>query len=130
MESRDQRQQFVKAVQAGDLETVTRQLDAGASPDSRSALGEPVLCLAAARGDIALLTLLLDRGADPGRSSDQGNHPLMEAAARGHYDAATLLLDHGADPAAGNKWGLTARDWARWAQHPEEIIGLIASRRP
>ena len=118
---------LTQAVQRRDRGAVSRLLDQGTPPDSRTRLGEPILSLAVASGDCDLITLLLDYGACVNKSSDQANTALMEACARGHYEAARVLLERGADPAAANKWGQTVRDWARWAPDPVALIGLVDS---
>lgn len=112
-------------IDRGDAEGLQRALDAGADAGTRDGSGVSLLYAAAGKGDLALVALLLERGAESGRSCDAGNTPLMAAAAKGDAEVVATLLQAGADPAQGNRWGLTARDWAKWAESPQEILSLL-----
>jgi len=117
------------AVARGDHKALAKALESGADPNSRDRRGGPVLGLAAARGDLGSVRLLLERGADPNLVSEVGNSPLMIAAARGRLDVARALLEAGAKSNATNSWGLSAVDWAQWANDPAEMRALIAEHR-
>ncbi|KAJ7694531.1 ankyrin repeat-containing domain protein [Mycena rosella] len=85
------------AADAGNLETATLLLDAGANPaagwDQHAT--EP-LHLAIFNRDIDIMTLLLDRGA-PLDEGPGGRSPLHIACAFGGPEAIQLLLDRGGD---------------------------------
>lgn len=59
--------QLVAAVRRGDAGTVGALLEAGAAPDTVTADGLPVLCLAVAAYDTAVAYELVEGGADPAR---------------------------------------------------------------
>ena len=53
----------------------------------------------------------------------------MAAAARGHLEVVTALLAAGAAPDHGNRWGLTAADWASWPENAGEVLALLHGAR-
>lgn len=119
--------ELFKLVERGDAEGLKRALESGADAKTRDGSGVSLLYAAAGRGDRSLVSLLLERGAEPNRSCDAGNTPLMAAAAKGDEETVAALLQAGADPAQTNKWGLAARDWAKWAEAPEKILSQLRS---
>lgn len=117
--------ELFRLVERGDVAGLKAALADGADAKTRDGSGVSLLQAAAAKGDPALIELLLAEGAEVDRSCDAGNTPLMAAAAKGAVPVVEALLAAGADPAHRNKWGLAARDWAKWAESPEEILALL-----
>jgi ankyrin repeat protein len=117
-----------RAVYAGDVQEVGRQLAAGASPGTANVFGATPLMLAAARGDAAVIRLLLDAGADANAVNGEGETALMVVARTGALDAARLLLKRGAYVHARESWGgQTALMWAAAQAQPEMIRLLVKS---
>ena len=49
----------------------------------------------------------------------------MYAAAHGHLELCRVLLGAGADPDHQNRWGYSARDWAKWPDNGDDVQTLI-----
>ena len=89
---------FVAAAATGDLDAVTRYLDAGVSVETREASDSwSALHAAAVRRHPAIVRLLLERGADVDTVVDRLGTPLANAAGPGSVEIVRLLLDAGAD---------------------------------
>ena len=116
---------LMEYVAVGDVEGLASALDAGGEVDARDRWGTTLLGQAAGRGNLAMVELLLARGADHEATGDAGNTALMAAAARGHLEVVAALLAAGAAPGHGNRWGLTAADWARWPENGAEVLALL-----
>ena len=43
-------------------------------------------------------------------------------------EVVKALLARGADPRGGNKWDLTAADWAQWPANSAEVLALLHAR--
>jgi ankyrin repeat protein len=86
------------AMAAGDLETATMLLDAGADVEAWNDRGRTALMQAALRSDVESIELLIARGADVDAINRFGRNALHLAAERGDADAVGGLLEHGADP--------------------------------
>ena len=105
---------YFRALNDVDLESVTAFLDAGMSPNHRfpRMFGDPALRVVVEQscdGEAkAVVKLLLARGADPKIADDRGNTPLMAAARTCDAETIKLLLAAGADMNATNITGLTA----------------------
>lgn len=110
-----------EAALAGDAAGVARALDAGTPIDARTPGGETALMLAVQAGDAGCVGVLLDRGAAVDATTPQGNTALMMAAACGQAAIAATLVARGAAAARVNRYGLGARDWARWASDPDAV---------
>ena len=116
-------------VERGDLVRLQAALDEDQdSANARDTYGVSLLYLASARGDLALVRLLIERGADVDKTSDAGNAPIMVAAANGHVETIKLLLEHGASTTGKNRWGMSAADWAKWAETPAEVLDTLDAR--
>lgn len=124
-EDEDRGSDVLTAVASGDSTKLAKALEAGGDANARDRWGVPALAIAAGRGDREALGLLLAHGGDPNLASTVGNTPLMIAAARSRHEVARALLDAGANPAATNDWGLTASDWAQWANDPADMRALF-----
>ena len=82
----------------GSVEALDALLKAGASANTQTAEGEPVLLTAARTGNAAAVKLLVGRGADVNaRERWFGETAVMWAAAENHADAIRVLAESGAD---------------------------------
>lgn len=79
------------------------------------------------KGDADALTVALAEGGKATEIDDFGNSALMYAAAGGHPELCRQLIEAGADPSHANKWNMTARDWAQWAEKQEETYAAIST---
>lgn len=84
---------FLRAIDAGDVQTAGLFLDAGMKADAKTAQGRTALMLAAERGHNHLTQMLLEREADPDATDAHHSTALMEAAAGGHDETLKVLLD-------------------------------------
>lgn len=95
-------QKLVRAVRAGEAETVRRLLAAGADPNVRNSRGMPVLIQVAEANLSALVRAdimhaLFDHQVDPNQTDTRGATAFHAAAAAGQWQAMRLLLARGAD---------------------------------
>ncbi|MET4577877.1 ankyrin repeat domain-containing protein [Ottowia thiooxydans] len=81
----------------GQLDEMRAWLQAGASPNSRNALGEAALTLAVRHGSTPAVTELLRAGACVNQVDSSGCTPLLHAIREGHRDAIELLLEFQAE---------------------------------
>lgn len=90
-------QDFIAAIELGNVQEVRRLLEAGADVNARDNLGATPLHHAAAAGHSKLLKLLITEGADINARNNEGVSPLYVAVDRGGAKAAALLISSGAD---------------------------------
>lgn len=91
--------EWIRVTLNGDVAELRKLLDAGMTPDSKTAQGTTALMLAA--NDINKVRLLTDRGADVNARAATGLTPLMIASRyRGNAEVVRLLLKKGARPNA------------------------------
>lgn len=127
---------LVNAAKEGDLRTVQRHLDAGASPNAvdpdPTKLGRTALHHAAQGGHAKVVRALLRAGADPGAAEpsvslfSDGEAVLHLAAGSGSADAVRALLDAGADPDVRDKHGGTPLLEAAQRGYTEVVQALVA----
>lgn len=84
--------ELVAAVRRGDADAVRTLVEAGAAPDTLTADGLPVLCLAVAAHDAAVADELVEGGADPDRVLPDGTTPLVRAIDAGSPAVVTAVL--------------------------------------
>ncbi|MPY90675.1 MAG: hypothetical protein GEU99_22485 [Luteitalea sp.] len=85
-----------EAASDGDIDSITKLLDAGANVNAViSGDGSPLIG-AAREGQLDAVRLLLDRGADVDMGVSGDGNALIMAAREGRVDVVTILLDHGA----------------------------------
>ena len=89
-----------KAVNNGDIKTVTTLLDEGAN-ENEEYMGFTALYSAAWYGQTEIARLLIDRGADVNLKSNNFT-PLHAAVTNGHADLVRLLIDRGTDISISN----------------------------
>jgi hypothetical protein len=84
---------------AGGPKTVELLLAAGADPNLRNPIGDPIFFAATdSRVDVEVLRMLIDRGATVNIRSQSGDTALRRAVTARNWKAAQLLLDRGALP--------------------------------
>lgn len=107
-----------RAVRAGDIAALKRELEAGADIDARDRYGQTALMISATHGDRDLITWCLEHGAALDHTAKFHLSALMLAIVNGHRDIARLLVAAGADvtvygSGAPGFAGKTAYDLAR-----------------
>lgn len=117
---------FALTVEQGDIDTVTRWLEAGLSPDFMGNSIGTGLMIAAWNGNIAMMDLFLKKGAHIEQTNRYDETSLLLASWRGHLDAVRWLLDHGAQATrSGTRW--SALHYAAFSNRPE-ITQLLMAR--
>lgn len=116
---------FVLDVRKGDLAAVSRHLASGASPDSTSRSGWPVLVEAAFADRTEVVLRLLQARAKVDQSNPNGFTALHEAAKRGNVKLASELLRQGARIDALTQDGWTALHWATYMGHAQVASFLL-----
>lgn len=103
------------AAQAGDVESATLLIAAGANVNDTAADGNSALVLAAFSGQSDVARLLIDRGADP-NAAGAGYSALHAAVLRGDLPTVKALLAKGAHPNAVITKGSPVRRFgSQWA---------------
>lgn len=85
-----------KLIKKGDVISLRRALDAGASPSLSNQFAWTLLMLAALEGNLRIGELLISQGADRNAANKFGDTALSLSAHRGHVRFIKLLLGHGA----------------------------------
>src|SRR5579862_4594463 len=99
------------AARAGDVESATRLLAAGASVEDAAPTGTSALVLAAHSDRGVFAAFLLEKGANP--NADAAGYTALHAAViRGNLDVVKALLAHGANPNARQHKGSPARRYS------------------
>ena len=147
---------LLEAAERGQVATVERLLEAGASPDVKALNGDTALKLAVASGSLSALVVLIENtkrdekgdtaallaASERGFAAaagllveksdaridgiESGRVPLVVAAARGHLDVVATLLELKADKDKRSANGQTALTAARLHGH-QEIVDLLQS---
>lgn len=116
--------QLIKAVSAGNLETASALLAAGADPDSSDGDGETALIYAAFENRPDIAAVLLGSNARVGLTWG-GSTALDFAVSRGSLETARLLIDNGADVRRVYPSGRTPLHIATRNYHTEVAALLI-----
>lgn len=100
-------QNLATVARSGDLDTVRRELAAGADPNATENDGTSALLWATYHSASDLAKELLAKGADPNVANGFGMTPLLQASRNGDVATLRALLDAGADLAQASRDGET-----------------------
>lgn len=89
-------QEIITAAESGNLEGVTKALEAGANPSAMGPNSGALHC-AAFNGHEAVVALLLEKGAKLEEKDKQGYYPIHLSVSRGHVAITEQLLAAGAN---------------------------------
>ena len=95
--------------------------------ESRDALGQTPLSLAAREGIKSVVENLLERGAEIESRDDEGQTPLFWATRKGHGAVVSSLLDKGAEIESRDNKGRTPLLWAARKGY-ESIVKLLLDK--
>lgn len=119
--------QLIDALEANDLVTVRKMLEAGVSTKIESDSGDSVLHIAARNGRTEIVDLLLASGAEINRKIVRGQHvgatPLSSAIHCGDAKMVAHLIARGATPFGLNYYGW---NYANLAAHVNCVDCLVA----
>ncbi|HEX2544901.1 MAG TPA: ankyrin repeat domain-containing protein [Ramlibacter sp.] len=118
---------LVEAAARGDLPTVRRLLDAGASVAQRDERGRTAVLAATAGNHVEVVRYLISRGADVNAQDDQRDSAFLLAGARGHTEIVRATLAAGADLKSTNRYGGTALIPACHYGHVETVELLLTT---
>lgn len=90
-------EESLRAALDGDLVTVQRIVERGATPDTADQEGNSLLMLAARNGHVTVVTYLVSRKASVNARNRYGDTALMAAALKGHVEVAKMLVGNGAE---------------------------------
>lgn len=121
---REHQQEFIAAIEKGEMKKVATLLDQGIALNTHYSLGYTALHIATDSGHKEIVAMLLDAGADSNAQTNSGRTALMLTVSKGYREIVTLLLDRGADSNAQDKNGSTALHGAR----DKEIIRLLLNK--
>lgn len=117
---------FFKAVEEGDLGTVTAELDAGFDPNHRDRYGRTPLTEVK---DPRVARRLISAGADVNARNEEGSTPLIVAAQLHNLELIRLLLQSGADVHARHRqYDRNALDYAlrtHWEDNHEDVVTAL-----
>ena len=122
------RSALFKAVTQNDLESVRKQLQAGADFNFVNDSGATPLYIAVKNRYTEILKSLLDAGANVDQADKDGFTPLYAAAQYGRTEIVSALLGAGADVDKANKNGFTPLYAAAQKGHTETVIALLNAR--
>jgi ankyrin repeat protein len=120
-------QEFLSALERGDLDGAARLLQSGVDVDVQRSDGKTLLILAAKKNDVVLVRRLIAAGANVNAITDNGGTALMFAAIRGDIDTQKVLIDAGADVNAVGGFDWTALTVASVKGHVAAVRQLLAS---
>ncbi len=101
-------QEFVHALERGDLDGAARLIAWGVNVNAQRSDGKTLLILAAKVSDVILVRDLIAAGADVNANTSNGGTALMFAAIRGDTQTQKALIDAGADVNAVGGFDWTA----------------------
>ena len=123
--SRDTMTPLMVASMNGHEGAVSKLLELGASPETRSDDGRTAIIYAAGWGNAACVNALLSKGARVDARGDDGWTATMLAAARGDIDRLQALLSAGANVDMRNKWSQTALFIAAQSGSADRVRALL-----
>ncbi len=120
-------QEFISALERGDLDGAARLVAWGVNVDAQRADGKTLLILAAKASDVVLVRDLIAAGADVNATTHNGGNALMFAAIRGDIETQKALIDAGADVNAVGGFDWTAILVASVKGHVPAVRQLLVS---
>ena len=120
-------QEFISALERGDLDGAARLVAWGVNVDAQRADGKTLLILAAKASDVILVRDLLAAGADVDATTNNGGTALMFAAIRGDIETQKALIDAGAKVNAVGGFDWTALLVASVKGHVPAVRQLLVS---
>jgi ankyrin repeat protein len=117
-------QEIITAAEAGNLEGVTKALEAGANPSAMGPNSGALHC-AAFNGHEAVVALLLEKGAKLEEKDTQGYYPIHLSVSRGHVSITEKLLVAGANMEVVTPQNGTPLHIAAASNYPEILPVLI-----
>lgn len=121
---------YFKAAREGNLEAVSRFLDAGMNVDATDAAGNTALLAASEAGQGHVVSELLARGANKNLARPNGDTSLLLAARQGNAQSVQSLLVAGADAQVASENKLTPLAEATLAGHASAVNLLAPHSRP
>jgi serine/threonine-protein phosphatase 6 regulatory ankyrin repeat subunit B len=113
----------VQALQQGNHDSLRSALNRGADPNSKDAVGTPLLMHAVLYSDATAVRMLLNNGADPNATNAAGATALIWAA--GDPEKAALLIDYGSDVNARSVLGRTPLLVASATDGAGSVVGKL-----
>ena len=120
-------QEFVHALERGDLDGAARLIAWGVNVNAQRSDGKTLLILAAKVSDVILVRDLIAAGADVNANTSNGGTALMFAAIRGDTQTQKALIDAGADVNAIGGFDWTALLVASVKGHVPAVRQLLVS---
>lgn len=122
---------LIEAAWRGYPRIVDALVNVGAKLDARDGSGKDAISWAAINGHTRVIEKLAAAGAAMDIPDADGFTPLMRAAWNGHEGVVRVLMAAGADPNRRNRFGSSARDYAR-EQRQGRVLALLsrAQTRP
>ena len=120
---------LIAFAEQGNLDGITRILDAGGDIDIQDGSGRTAAMAATYAHQVEAVRLLFERGANPNLQDDMLNNPLLYAGAEGFLDILKLANEAGADPGITNRFGGTALIPACERGHVETVLYLLEETR-
>ena len=120
-------QEFISALERGDLDGAARLLVWDVNVDAQRSDGKTLLILAAKASDMILVRTLIAAGADVNATTSNGATALMFAAIGGDIETQRALLDAGADVNVVGGFDWTALMVASVKGHVPAVRQLLSS---
>jgi hypothetical protein len=117
-------QEFLKAVELGNIERVKELVKKGANLNTRNPQGETSLLWATKEEQTGMALVLIAQKASLNAQDDEGNTALLTACRNGNIEIARALIDADADISVENKQGEKAFNAAMKQSQPE-LVGLF-----
>ena len=123
------RREWERAIQQGDLATMTRLIEAGEDINAKDRHGQTALMVAARDGRIEAVRTLLRHGAELDHTAKYHLTALMLAVINGRTEIVRALVDAGADRSARGSGApgfheKTALDLARGRERPDLVAAI------
>lgn len=110
-----------------EVDTLSKMIDAGLSPNLTNEKGDSLLMLASYNGSFETAKMLLEKGAEVDKKNDRGQTPLAGVAFKGNLEIVKLLVENGANIDENNGLGMTAYSFAVMFGR-SEVASYLASK--